>query len=1133
MADESLNFKFSLDLSDFDKAPEKLDEALRTIARQAEVNGKNADMAMSEYLQAFIRDREQKLKELQKALDDATLSYAEMNAKFRSGEASYEEWKQAFDTLEGLRDKIWEVKDELVVLNEKEDEVAGNASFLTQLKMKAQGMDLYGKAMSMLPAPIANVIKSTSSLNKALLALTTNPIVMMIAGLVMAIKALYGWFDGLADRSDGVAYAFGVVSGAIDKVLSAFNELINLNLDGFLYNIKTMFDGGEREVAKRNEDLRRVEEQGLRDRLNRDNQFLRKRMNNTKLDMKDRLDAEKQYTANLKQIEETRRAELERKMTEWSKKNGFRTKDNPEGWATDISQLSGPLQVELQEMYNEMARIDNAMTDITEESKDRLVKMREQVHSEFEANMKWLDDQVKARKQYQRQVREALEAEAERLQAMSTQTENMVIQSQIKEMADGIEKVTKEAQFKTKQAYEALDKTLVDEAKKLYNNEKAIYEGNPANEGKMFKAFKLDDYVRQARQNIGYGIRKELISNEEVSTIKKAVDDMTKKALENAKKVSEQVKESVDKLESLSNADLPAVFGGEISLGFKEYVRDLEKVDGLAENARRISEEMTKLERERLMLEIKLNQAENDEERVAITEKITKNIEATNTALKKAKTNEDALKQATENVEQSYQQMMGTIDQISSGIGEIANELKGTNGEVDECLEGLQQMLSIVGKLASGDYIGAIVQVIVIMVQATMDVINSARESERKFEEWKQKMTNIYDSVSGAVYGYKQALIDAKFAEEELWSGTTINRMQKMIEKSKEAKDRLEDLQGLAWQQRKIEGVYAGSDLYYQMLNSGVQATNRQKIKDSGLGLGQYDMIGSYYATLETGYQDYWNRGNLLKDVLASRNMEQIFNEYGEFNLKAYNALKEYATDAWEGLAEVDRKQLDEIAKVAEEYENYITELSGAMADWYSPLLDNMTDAWMNWLETGEDVMDRFKDYSSDTFSDILKDILKKKLFDTAFSNFSDEIETLTNDYLQTGDDEEYAKQVAEKTDAMMKKVESNSAIYEKAMTAYADALKEKGIDITGETTGRNAEARGIARASQESVDENNARLAMMQQHTYSINANVAQLVSYSASALEHLSAIHSNTNRLERIEGLLSDINTYGVRTR
>lgn len=780
-----------------------------------------------------------------------------------------------------------------------------------------------------------------------------------------------------------------------------------------------------------------------------------------------------------------------------------------------------------------MARIDNAMADITEESTDRLVKMRDQVHSEFESNMKWLDDQIKARRQYQRQVREAMEAEAERLKTMSTQTENMVIQSQIKEMADGIEKVTKEAQFKTKQAYEALDKTLVDEAKKLYNNEKAIYEGNPDNEGKMFKAFKLDDYVRQARQNIGYGIRKELISNEEISSIKKAVDDMTKKALENAKKVSEQVKESVDKLESLSNADLPAVFGGDISLGFKEYVRDLEKVDGLAENARRISEELIDLERERLMLEIQLNTAQTDDEKIAISEKMAKNTEATNIALQKAKINEEALRQASENVQESYGNMMSTIQQISGGIGECANQFKGLSKEGDEFIEALQQMLSIVGKLASGDYIGAIVQVIVLAVQTTVNVIKSIKEHERLFEEWKQKMTNIYDSVAGAVYGYKQALIDAKFAEEELWSGTTINRMQKMIEKSKEAKDRLEDLQGLAWEQRKVEGVYEGSDLYYQMLNNGVVARNGQKIKDTGLGLKAYDMYGSYYATLETGYQDFWNRGNLLKDVLASRNMEQIFNEYGDFNLEAYKALKKNATDAWEGLAEIDRKQLDEIAEVAEQYEEYIKELGEAMADWYSPLLDNMTDAWMNWLETGEDVMDRFKEYSSDTFSDILKDILKKKLFDTAFSDFSDEIETLTNNYLQTGDDEEYAKQVAEKTDAMMKQVEENSDTYERVMTAYADALKEKGIDITGETAGRNAEARGIARASQESVDENNARLAMIQQHTYSINANVAQLVSYSASALEHLSAIHMNTNRLERIEGLLSDINTYGVRTR
>ena len=1147
MADESLNFKFSLDLSDFDKAPDKIASALASIKSDAEKEGKNVDLAMSGFLQSLIKEREDAItklsQELEKATKDVAVAFANMGAGVAGADKEYD---KAWENMNKLQKSVAQAKEELNLLNEAEKEVSSNASFLNQLKMKAQGMDLYGKAMSMLPAPIANVIKSTSSLNKALLALTTNPIVMMIAGLVMAIKALSGYADMMANKFETWTIIFGTITEAVRKFKEVITAIITLDWKDFVYNLTTMFDGGAREIQKRNELLAQSERQVENEKLRAEIQVLNKRASNRKRSFDERIKAQKEANAKeLKILENGLKDQAQAMRDFYIDNNLYHPEWNPKGLKTSEEEIDTAQRTQLNQLKAERMRLEAQVEAQKGLNEENLYKLRQQESDEWSkkidqaiADMEKNIEAHRKRDQYQRQVREALQAEAERLQAMSTQTENMVIQSQIKEMADGIEKVTKEAQFKTKQAYEALDKTLVDEAKKLYNNEKAIYEGNPANEGKMFKAFKLDDYERQARQNIGYGIRKELISNDEISTIKKAVDDMTKKALENAKKVSEQVKESVDKLESLSNADLPAEFGGEISLGFKEYVRDLEKVDGLAENARRISEEMTNLERERLMLEIKLNQAENDEERVSITEKITKNIEATNTALKKAKINEDALKQGAENVEQSYRQMMGTINQISSGIGEIANELKGTNGEVDECLEGLQQMLSIVGKLASGDYIGAIVQVIVIMVQATMDVINSARESERKFEEWKQKMTNIYDSVAGAVYGYKQALIDAKFAEEELWSGTTINRMQKMIEKSKEAKDRLDDLQGLAWQQRKIEGVYGGSDLYYQMLDSGVKATNRQKIKGSGDGLGKYDMIGYYYNTLETGYQDFWHRGNLLKDVLASRNMEQIFNKYGEFNLKAYNALKKYATDAWEGLAEVDRKQLDEIAKVAEEYENYITELSEEMASWYSPLLDNMTDAWMNWLETGEDVMDRFKEYSSDTFSDILKDVLKHKLFDTAFAEFNEQIEQLTNDYLVTEDDEEYARQVAIKTDEMMKQVEKNSDTYEKVMTAYADALKEKGIYITGETTGettgRNAEARGIARASQESVDENNARLAMMQQHTYSINANVAMLVQTSSQMLMHLQGIHENTNqlaRLERIEKSLSNIETYGIR--
>ena len=123
---------------------------------------------------------------------------------------------------------------------------------------------------------------------------------------------------------------------------------------------------------------------------------------------------------------------------------------------------------------------------------------------------------------------------------------------------------------------------------------------------------------------------------------------------------------------------------------------------------------------------------------------------------------------------------------------------------------------------------------------------------------------------------------------------------------------------------------------------------------------------------------------------------------------------------------------------------------------------------------------------------------------------------------------------------------------------AERDALKEMmGWESESDST-REVSQKGIATASQDSVDENNGRLAVMQGHTYSINENVNRMatgidtiaahtvnlscltsidktmqsiLSMRDASLTHLSNIDSHTARLEAIENAIvfmkNDINT------
>ena len=88
----------------------------------------------------------------------------------------------------------------------------------------------------------------------------------------------------------------------------------------------------------------------------------------------------------------------------------------------------------------------------------------------------------------------------------------------------------------------------------------------------------------------------------------------------------------------------------------------------------------------------------------------------------------------------------------------------------------------------------------------------------------------------------------------------------------------------------------------------------------------------------------------------------------------------------------------------------------------------------------------------------------------------------------------------------------------------------------------REGTSKGIATASQESVDENNARLTTIQGHTYTIMQGVQELNGTANAMLEKLSGIEENTNetneklneldrKTKRVADAIETIQTNGLK--
>lgn len=211
----------------------------------------------------------------------------------------------------------------------------------------------------------------------------------------------------------------------------------------------------------------------------------------------------------------------------------------------------------------------------------------------------------------------------------------------------------------------------------------------------------------------------------------------------------------------------------------------------------------------------------------------------------------------------------------------------------------------------------------------------------------------------------------------------------------------------------------------------------------------------------------------------------------------------------------------DEIKKKAEEAEEQMrqnfSDLAGDIGD---QLSDTLVDAFRN-----GDLYSAVDDFHGKMTSTI-EDIVSQLVFSAVFKDLFNELEKRFNDSFKEGGDQSI-------TDDLI----WFDKIYKGSLDKYKEAMDQAKAELEGQgynawsSDTRTGTSKGIANASQDSVDELNGRATAIQGYTYNIQENTAALVRHSASMLEHLSGIRDNTARLEAIEKIARDIRDHGVK--
>ena len=279
------------------------------------------------------------------------------------------------------------------------------------------------------------------------------------------------------------------------------------------------------------------------------------------------------------------------------------------------------------------------------------------------------------------------------------------------------------------------------------------------------------------------------------------------------------------------------------------------------------------------------------------------------------------------------------------------------------------------------------------------------------------------------------------------------------------------------------------------------------------------------------------NRGEIF-----AKTVEKIADAYAKMSYTANKALGEARLD--DGRAKLEnlakqqllvKEQLEaeqgkkktDSGKVAE-YKNKLAEIGNQMAEALNEPLEKIIgssaeslaselgNAFFDAAKAGEDAMEGWHKKTNEIVGDILRRMLITQYLEPAIGR-------IFNDYKNRWFDEKGAfrgiDEVKRSSADLAKEIE---AVGEKFKAQYG-ILEEVNKKFITEDGGRTPSQKGIATASQDSIDELNGRMTAVQGHTFAISEHTRQLTATTGLILQSVVNIESETNgfgaRLARME--------------
>lgn len=272
------------------------------------------------------------------------------------------------------------------------------------------------------------------------------------------------------------------------------------------------------------------------------------------------------------------------------------------------------------------------------------------------------------------------------------------------------------------------------------------------------------------------------------------------------------------------------------------------------------------------------------------------------------------------------------------------------------------------------------------------------------------------------------------------------------------------------------------------------------KTEGDHYGLG---MISVKTGHARSGFFGLGKGRDMYSGITQLAEYKDLVKANGHLNLELAKSIA--STREFEGDG---KKAFESLIKAEENYEAALKQLDdylgGIFGNYATDIMDVIADAF----ERGTDAAEAFGDVTRKVMRNVAKDMVQAAILQPVIERQSE----LVKKAYATGNEGEITNALGAAAHAFADVEKVAQEEYKKA----AEMFKQKGIDLSGGSAAtREASQKGIATASQDSVDELNGRMTAVQGHTYNIAENTRMLLGTANEILKGVVGIERNTGNV------------------